>query len=286
MQINEAVTNFLEAKQDLSPRTLTQYQDSLEVLKSKVTGEMPGTPEQIEKALNTANTIWVKAYWYRGIKVFYRWCARRYDIINPLIKVDPPKVPEVDMKALEPAELTRVLFAAGSTLEKAVVTLALDCGVRASEFGRIKICDIYPDTILINGKGNRQLRVPISPETLYILNSLAETIPERGNKSLLFIDRLGKPVDRFGIYKIVRGCMDRAGIAGPKRGPHCLRHSLGKNYIEAGGDVMSLKRVMRHKSIAMTQKYVNLSMTKVCEFHNKFSPVRGALLGSQGVLIK
>jgi len=80
--------------------------------------------------------------------------------------------------------------------------------------------------------------------------------------------------------------MERAGISGPKLGSHCLRHSLGKNYIADGGDAFTLMRIMRHRNIATTQKYVNLAMHDVVEQHHRHSPLRDAMRGAQGVLIK
>jgi len=75
--------------------------------------------------------------------------------------------------------------------------------------------------------------------------------------------------------------MDRAGIAGNKRGSHCLRHSLGTNYIDAGGDPFTLKRIMRHRNITTTQKYVNFAMHTVVKHHHQFSPLRDALRAAQ-----
>jgi hypothetical protein len=47
-----------------------------------------------------------------------------------------------------------------------------------------------------------------------------------------------------------------------------------------------LQRIMRHRNIATTQKYVNLAMHTVVEHHHQHSPVRDALRGAQGVLIR
>ena len=59
---------------------------------------------------------------------------------------------------------------------------------------------------------------------------------------------------------------------------------MGTNYIAAGGDPFTLKRIMRHSNIATTQKYVNLAMRTVIEHHHQYSPLREAIKGTQGVL--
>jgi len=78
--------------------------------------------------------------------------------------------------------------------------------------------------------------------------------------------------------------MVRAGITGPKLGSHTLRHTLGTNYIDNGGDAFTLQRIMRHRSINTTKKYVHVSLRKAIDAHRQFSPLRNALRGVQGLL--
>ena len=107
-----------------------------------------------------------------------------------------------------------------------------------------------------------------------------------GPTSPLFPGRSGELLSRFAVYRIVRRAMDGAGISGPKRGSHALRHSLGTNYIAAGGDPFTLKKIMRHKNIATTMKYVHTDMSTAIKQHREFSPLRKAIHGAQGLLIQ
>ncbi|KKM64091.1 hypothetical protein LCGC14_1504860 [marine sediment metagenome] len=283
MKTEKAKRGFLEAKQGLSPRTLEQYAQGLDHLQRECP-KMPKKPEPIRRALGKAGTIWVKDAYWRTWSAFFHWCSREYDTSNPMERVERPQCPDIEMRALEPEELALVLAAADNLRDKSILALALDSGVRASEFSGLRILDIGTDTIRVMGKGNRQARIPMSPEMHYLLRRLADQDGKNGPQSHLFLGRNGQPLSRFGIYRIVRQCMERAGITGPKLGPHCLRHSLGKNYIADGGDAFTLRKVMRHKNITTTQKYVNLAMQDVVEQHHKHSPLRPALRGTQGVL--
>ncbi len=283
MKTHDLVVAFLEAKQDLSPRTLEQYRGTLGYLERECP-EIPGEPKPIRSALMKVERTWVRDACWRVWKAFFRWCLLEYGTHNPMDLVQRPKLPDIEMRALEPLELANVIAAASSPRDKTIVALALDSGIRASEFGRICSLDIGTSTIWVWGKGRRRLQVPISPETRQLLQVLID-----GNRNEtqapLFIDQEGKPMSRFSVYHVVRKCMDKAGVAGPKRGPHCLRHSLGTNFAAAGGDVFALQRIMRHRNIGTTQKYVHLAMHTVVEHHNQFSPVRNALRGAQGILI-
>lgn len=285
MKIQKAKRAFLEAKQDLSPRTLEHYSQSLDILERELR-KMPKKPEQIREALNKAPTIWVKDAWWRAWSSFFHWYSREHDKPNVMEKVSRPKRPNIEMKALELKELAMVLASADITRDKAILCLAIDSGVRASEFGRLRVLDVGTDTIRLLGKGNRQDSVPISPEGRHLLQLLLDENGQREPRALLFPGKNGGALSRSAVYHIVRRCMERAGIAGPKLGPHCLRHSLGKNYIANGGDAFTLKRVMRHRDISTTQQYVNLAMKDVIEQHHQHSPLRAAIQGAQGVLIE
>ncbi len=285
MKTENLVTTFLEAKQYLSPRTLEQYGQALHFLAQQCP-DVPDAPHPLREALSKITHTWVRDAYWRTWQSFFHWYWKEYDTpSNPMQKVERPKLPEIEMRFLEPEELAHVVAAAGTLQDKAIVALALDSGVRASEFGRLRPLDIGSSTIWLWGKGRKRLQVPISPETCQLLRQL---ISQNGTKpdSLLFLENKGQPISRFAVYKIVRKCMDKAGVAGPKRGPHCLRHSLGTNFIANGGDAFTLKRIMRHTNIATTQKYVHLAMRTVVEQHRQHSPLRDAIRGSQGILIE
>ena len=284
MRTGKVKAAFLEAKKNLSPRTLEQYQSALDYLEDELP-KMPRKPDPLRRALDKVEHIWVQDVYWRVWKDLFRWSHWEYDTPNPMERVERPNVPDIEIKALEPEELAMVVAAADILRDKGIVSLALDAGLRASEFGRLLIRDIGNDTVRVWGKGKKQVRVPISPETRHLLQLLIDQ-DGRHPKSLLFPGHDGKPISRFAVYRIVRRCMERAGIPGPKLGPHILRHSLGSNYIADGGDPFTLKRIMRHRNIATTQKYVNLNMRTVVAAHHQHSPLRDAIRGAQGVLIK
>ncbi len=285
MNTEKAIKNFLEAKQDLSPRTLEQYHPALDFLVRECP-KMPRKPDPVRKALNKVEKDWVKDAYWRVWKVFFRWCWWEYDTPNPMERVQRPKPDKVQPRVLGSEELSLLMSAAEDLRDKAIVALALDSGVRASEFGRLRIVDIGNDTIWLWGKGRKRLEVPIRPETRHLLQLLIDQDGKRGSQSLVFPGNNGAPISRFAVYRIVRTCLDRAGIAGPKRGAHLLRHSLATRFLAAGGDLTTLQRVMRHTNISTTQEYVHLDMSTIVERHHEYSPVREAIRGAQGVLIK
>ncbi len=280
MKTQKAKRNFLEAKQDLSPRTLEQYSQALDYLERECP-KMPKKPDPIRSVLNKVQNDWVRDAYWRVWKSFFHWCQWEYDIPNPMDRVQRPETDEIEPRVLEHEELAMVVAAAVNLQDKAIVSLALDSGVRASEFGRLCIADVSTDTIRMWGKGRKRVRVPISPEVRHLLQILIDHDGHGGPQALLFSGQNGQPLSRFAVYRIVRRCMDRAGIAGPKRGSHLLRHSLATNFLANGGDLSTLQKIMRHNNIATTQKYVHLAMHTIVERHHQYSPARDAIRGAQ-----
>ncbi len=281
MNTEKAKSGFLDAKQDLSPRTLELYSQALDYLERECP-KMPKKPDPLREALSRVPNSWVRDAYWRVWKSFFNWCWREYETPNPMARVQRPQLDEIEPRVLEREELAQVEAAADNLQDKAIVSLALDSGVRASEFGHLCIADVSTDTIRVWGKGRKRVRVPICPEVRHLLQILIDHDGHRGPQTLLFPGQSGQPLSRFAVYRIVRRCMDRAGILGPKRGAHCLRHSLATNFLASGGDLATLQRIMRHKNIATTQKYVHLTMRTVVEQHNEYSPARDAIRGAQG----
>jgi len=182
------------------------------------------------------------------------------------------------MPTLEPDQLLLLLQSASTLRDKALLTLLIDTGVRATELATLKWADISRYTILVEGKtGQREL--PVSPETQRLLLSLPHEGPH------VFYGRKGE-LTRTGVYRIVRKHMVKAGISGPKQGPHRLRHSFGKSYLVAGGDLRSLQSIMGHANISTTEKYASLNLEDIITKHHRFSPLRAVHAAAQESLFE
>ena len=72
----------------------------------------------------------------------------------------------------------------------------------------------------------------------------------------------------------VRGVLIRAGLSGPKLGPHMLRHTFASLFIRNSGNLWALARLLGHTSIRMSERYVALDFTYLAEEHRKHSPLR------------
>jgi integrase/recombinase XerD len=87
-----------------------------------------------------------------------------------------------------------------------------------------------------------------------------------------------------GAYRVVKTALARAGINARKRGPHMLRHTFGRQYIMAGGDLVSLSRILGHTNIKTTEIYADLDLRDITIQHRRFTPLKAALAGAQSIL--
>ena len=272
MKTELAIREFLDNRisANLSPATISWYKDRLYPLTNSCP-ELPRRPEPIERFLATIQGSPETKYdVYRALKTFFKFICSRRKLPNPMDDIRSPRRPRTLMPTLEVGELINLLHSCESPRDRAVITLLVDCGVRAGEVCSLLKHNIKQETIVVHGKvGWRE--VPISEETKRLLLQVAALSSDdyvfHGQKGLM---------TRHLIYAIVRRALEKAGIKGPKLGPHRLRHAFGKNFLVQGGDLRSLQEIMGHADIETTQKYASLNLTDIVKKHQKFSPLKAA----------
>lgn len=272
MKTEQALREFIASRvaANLSPATISWYEDRLEPF-ARFCPKLPRRPEPVESFLASIQGSEETKYdVYRALKTFFRFTGSRRRFPDPMDAIKPPRRPKTLMPTLEASELALILRAAESPRDKALITLYVDCGVRAGEQCSLLKPNIKQETIIVHGKvGWRE--VPVSEETRHLLLQVAETSPD----DYVFHGRKG-PMTRHLVYEIVRRVFQKAGIKGPKLGPHRLRHAFGKNFIVGGGDLRSLQEIMGHADIQTTQKYASLNLSDIIKKHRKFSPLNAA----------
>ena len=184
---------------------------------------------------------------------------------NPVAKMPIPRQRPTMPRVLSEKETQRLLMAATSERDRAVLVVLLDTGLRVGELASLTRNNARPDGLTVNGKVGERV-VPISP-------GVYELLLRQGNERGFLIGRR-RPLSRSGIQGIVRACMRRAGYSPPKIGPHTLRHTFGVQYMVNGGDVASLQRILGHTKIETTMLYVQMSNAMVAQQHLQFSPMR------------
>ena len=278
IRTDQALREFIKSRisSNLSPRSVEWYEDRLRSF-LKFCPNLPRRPEPIEDFLASVHgSPETKRDTFNALRTFFKFISQRHRIPNPMEAVCPPHRPKTRMATLEDFELVKLLEQAEDLRDRAILTLLVDNGMRAGEMCSLLKHNVKQETVLVCGKtGWRE--VPISDETRELLLQVAaQSLDEH-----VFHDDHKKPISRFTIYRIVRRALERAGIKGPKLGPHRLRHAFGKNFLVEGGDLRSLQEIMGHTDVKTTQKYASLNLTDIIKKHRKFSPLRAAHSAAQ-----
>lgn len=264
MATQEMVRAFLAAKNSrgLSPKTLGLDRWTLGLLVDNCL-ELPTEPEALEGLLGSlAGSPETRHGHWRRLRTFYGWCQRRHGCPNPMAEVTAPRRLKRPPRVLSVEQVQQILGRCQGMRDRALLELLLDTGIRIGEAQALRTPDILQETIMVDGKTG-QREVPISPSVRGLL--LETPLPWEGAKG---------PLTLNGLQQVVIRVVARAGITGPKHGPHLLRHTFARLYILAGGDPFSLREILGHTSVETTQIYVGMDRRAVIAQHAKYSPMR------------
>ncbi|MCM3742924.1 tyrosine-type recombinase/integrase [Sporosarcina luteola] len=203
------------------------------------------------------------------ISAFFNWCiSEEYLVENPMTKVEKPKVPKKIMKGFTPQDIHKMIdsFTYKSYLEarnKAIIAMLADCGLRSMEIRGLRSINVNDTTIMINGKGNKERIVFISPVLKKILIRYERLRKQFCREKMIinsdryFLTYLGEGLSHVALYNVVKEAGERAGIVGKRVSPHTFRHFYAVQALSTGQmDVYSLSRILGHSDIATTQRYL------------------------------
>lgn len=151
--------------------------------------------------------------------------------------------------------------------DHAVLMVALQTGLRASEIINLQYCDVIIDTgahIRCEGKGRKQRCTPLRKDTVKLLKSW---LKERGgaNSDPLFPTNRGTRMSRDALEGIVRrhtltASSSCPSLVGKRVSPHVLRHSTAMELLHHGVDQTIIALWLGHESVETTQIYVHADL--------------------------
>ena len=137
---------------------------------------------------------------------------------------------------------------------RAIVTVALHTGMRSGEIRNLQWRDLDFATgflIVRDSKNGESRHIPADSAVIELLR----TWPRTAGSEFVFTNAAG---GRIGwLQHGFRKALARAGLSDLHF--HDLRHTFASQWMMAGGELYSLRDILGHKSIAMTQRYAHLS---------------------------
>ena len=174
------------------------------------------------------------------------------------------------MAYLDKPEMDAVLEAPDRGTEQgardyAMLQFLYNTGARVEEAAQVTVGDLTwgsSSSVRLVGKGNKIRRCPLWPKTVGLLKTL---VGSRGPHERVFLNRLGQPLTRFGIYTLVRRAVSQASTTRPslkaKRiSPHTVRHSTACHLLRAGVDINTIRGWLGHVSLDTTHVYAEVDL--------------------------
>ena len=166
----------------------------------------------------------------------------------------PKRLPAV----LAANEVDRLLQCVSSLKHRTLLLTLYAAGLRLRECATLTITDIDSQRMLLRigcGKGNKERLVPMSPRLLHALREYWKQV--RSTKYLFPGLSFDVPLNSTTIQKSCKQAVIKAGI--PKNvTPHTLRHSYATGLLEAGVDLLTIGRLLGHKSFMTTMIYLHV----------------------------
>ena len=197
----------------------------------------------------------------RAVKVFFQWLADNGYIEDVTEKLVMLKQEKRQIVPLSDAELEKLLSVFDDTLlgwrNKCIVMLMLDCGLRRSEVVRLQMSDVdYVNRcMLVNGKGNKQRLVPFGIAVYDCLMSYLDLRSRVPGSLFMGVYDSGITIDT--VKMLFQNLKVKTGIR--RLHAHLLRHTFATRFMMAGGDLESLRILLGHSSITITQVYLHLA---------------------------
>jgi integrase/recombinase XerC/integrase/recombinase XerD len=142
----------------------------------------------------------------------------------------------------------------------AIVLVLLDTGIRASELCTLTMDNTFltEGFLKVRGKGNKERMVPFGALTKKaLLKYLHSYRPEAqsDDQRELFLSIEGTPLSYNGLALLIRRLGSNSDV--PRLHPHLFRHTFAVRYLMNGGDIMTLRLILGHTTLEVTQMYMH-----------------------------
>ena len=129
---------------------------------------------------------------------------------------------------------------------------------------RVKDVDLFNNIVNINTTKNRKaLVVPISQTMANILKEYLTYRQHESGEDFLFCNVFGKQLTKSTSYHQLYTYNKGRGVE--TTGIHRYRHTLAKQWILNGGNVVALQKILGHSNLAITQNYINMLVSETAE---------------------
>ncbi len=281
-------TERLLTQKNASPHTIASYRDCLKLLLAyaqQATGTAPsrldfadldapvigGFLDHLER--DRGLSISSRNVRLAAIRSLFAYAALRHPehaaLIGRVLAIPPKRGQRTLVSFLMPAEADALLASPDRSRrlgrrDHALLILALQTGLRASELSTLRIQDLHLGTgacVHCTGKGRKERTTPLTKRTVTVMK---DYLTERGGQAAdpVFAGPGGRPLSRDAIRRLVERHAASAARTCPslsrkKPTPHTLRHTCAMRLLESGTDIATIALWLGHASSRTTEVYLH-----------------------------
>jgi site-specific recombinase XerD len=223
----------------------------------------------------------VKGY-VQVVKGFFNWChAEELIKKNPAARLKLPSVPTYMIPTFTSEHIKNMLDACDRSTpigyrDYTIILVLLETGIRVSELCGLRLQDVHEDHIRVFGKGKKEREIGIAPgvgKCLWkYIHQYRDPAPDA--KDLVFVNRHGHPLTRSGVERFLLELKSKLGITDVRVSAHTFRHTFARMYLENGGEIYKLSRLMGHSSVEVTEEYLkDFNVRAARQDQDRFSAV-------------
>lgn len=172
--------------------------------------------------------------------------------VNPVSAIRQFKIADKELGYLNAEEIRRLLSELQAAEKNSdvylIAKICLSTGARWSEAENLRPSNVKKGVIeFINTKNKKMRAIPILKELQDEIQ--AHDVKENGR---YFSSSMGA----------FKSGVARAGIALPDgQLTHVLRHTFASSFMQGGGNILTLQKILGHQSLQMTMRYAHLAPT-------------------------
>ena len=273
---------YLKLEKSLSDNTVNAYLADIHKLYQFLADEQihpqDVTLENLETFSATLRDLGIQprsqARILSGIRSFYH-----YLILEDYLEADPSELLESPQVGLHLPEVLTIeeidnliesidLSTKEGQRNRTILETLYSCGLRVSELCNLKISDLYLEEgfIKVEGKGNKQRLIPISPRAirelqLYFIDRNQFSI-KKDYEDYVFISKRGTNISRIMVFHIIKTLAEAIGLK-KTISPHTFRHSFATHLLEGGANLRAIQCMLGHESIGTTEIYTHIDKSRL-----------------------
>jgi integrase/recombinase XerC len=219
-----------------------------------------------------------------AIRHFFKYLKKHHNIINNEIELIKNNSQKSDNPtALSQDKIFEILDYLKQEAEKswekqqeyALFMLIYAMGLRISEALGLKVSDFDSSEIIIQGKGNKQRKVPVLEDVkIEVLKAYNNRVGKTLDKSspVFLSTRNDNALNARYVQRFIEK-IRKLFLLDDSFTPHTIRHCFATHLLQNGVQINDLKTLLGHENISTTQRYLHVDFEKIVKEHQEHHPL-------------